>query len=718
MAKKMERRPKSSICSLAHGSLADGGSTVDSHLMALFRPHFKPPSAILPVGTYTLPFPQGSTHVRSCRQIHDLHAAPHSPSLLLVCTSDDALLTFDMNAGAFFSEIEMSAGHSWAASPRSASCVHVNRYPGTPLVFAGSLEGDVLVFDIRISSLNAKFSGRKDRPTLRIPAAHDGALCGIRTGVANHPHLFITGGREDRWLRLFDLRFPFHYSSGSSRCQSLVPYPLEATRLGPTANEHGFRNCFMAFDVSPDGSLLAASVTRCHSFQPPGIDRMMDGADGETVLLSLSDGAHALKTIASADACAAEFIQFSSNGKYVLQTGGVKAAHCRMCWRCACSCACVPETCRGCLNLSDGATTRRGQSCVSNFNGGGENTLAAGRVGGERNGGDMPSGNGPVRHQSPHAQRCLYHRAQLVNIVQSNRTISLKSPADGAIAFADSFCLSHSPRESHPQPAAGAEFCLSASTDVCMGSCGQPLALVAAGNSDLLRLLNFTLHGPLSGYAKRSRQRFWDYLTRVQKHSVGVSASVTQASSGSACQLTGCVLQSPGMTSGERRTRDSAKLPECGNNKPPIPETGGSANVSSSMLGEVAATQVVGAGADELHAASKSLLFPLLHPQLSQFVAACGPLHPGFARAEAATFPFTCRLWGGLVVGFGGSTADYSGCRRLYEGLKLWDSTTGVVLSWTEGYLVRAAISTLRAIFPYFLSFECDTLSTKINSKK
>lgn len=666
---------------------------MDHHLMVLCRPHYKPPSALLPVGIYGLPLSQGSTKFKSCRHVRDISFTPHDPSLLLACTSDDALLAFDMNAGAFFSETQLLAERTGAAkSKHNAACVHVNRCPAAPLVFAGSPEGDVLIFDIRISGINAKFSGRKVCPAIRLPAAHDGALCGIRTGLALHSHLFLTGGREDRWIRIFDLRFPLHYSSGGSSCQKHVSYPLEAIRLGPSENENRFRNCLMALDVSPDGSLLAASVARCHSGKLPSVDAIPKG-DGETVLLSLRDGAHTLKTIASADACAAEFIQFSLNGKYILQTGGVSATHCRLCWRCSCDCSCESQTWQGSIDLSGKATTRSGQYCVSNSEGSGENSVAEQTIGDELRD-QMPHGDGLPNHHSLSVRRCSYHRAQLVNLVQSNRTVNLKSPADSAIAFTDSFCLSHSPRRPESSHGGATQLGPFTSGDAALVSCGQPLALCVAGNCDISSQLNFTLHGPQSDHVQRSRQRFWDYLSGLQNQSVTTSAKGTGV-----YLLRDSTVQLPGTRSGGRQESEAGITPEYNSRKLPLINCVRDTDQPTANIVEKHVGEGVVAIANKAHSASTCLLFPLLHPQLSQFITACGPLHPAFVRAEAATFPFTCRLWGGLVVGFGGSTADhYNRCRRLYEGLKLWDSTTGVVLSWTEGYL--ASEDSLRCLAP------------------
>ncbi|KAL8450787.1 hypothetical protein Emag_003075 [Eimeria magna] len=489
----MKRSRRSSVCPLAYGLLADGGATVDSYLIDLCRPHQKPPSALLPVALHPLPSPSSRTELWSSRKFQGIHFAPHEPSLLFACCSDGALLGFDMAAGAFFSEIQLSSRsrlHSKQQTPfHNVSCVHMSRCAGAPLIFTGTSGGDILIFDARVSGLTAA------PPALRLSAAHNGGLCGIRDGVDLRPHLFLTGGREDRWLRLFDLRFPFHYSSGESKDANHVPYPLEATHLGPHADEGKVRSSLMAFDVSSDGTLLAASVTHCCAPSPGAVE----GEDGETVLLSLRDGARTIKTIASADACAAEFIQFSPNGKYLLRTGGAQAAG-------------VPADSEGTVSAEPADWSAQSLNRQS------------------------------VKEKSAEAESLL------------NRCTS----------------------ELRQKDLAG---------DCKASTCGTQ-----------------------------------------------ISSAVTDA------------------------------LPQ-------------SHNVGN-----------------------RCLLFPLLHPQLSQFVAACGPLHPAFVRAEASTAPFTCTLWGGLVVGFGGSTADLRAGRRLYEGLKLWDSTTGVVLSWTEGHLASEA--DLRCIAP------------------
>lgn len=673
----MERLLNNSIYPLAYGSFAEGGATVDSHLMALCRPHHKPPPAMLPVGTYVMPLPQGSSPL--CREVHDIHFAPHDPSLLLACTSDDVLLAFDMNAGAFFSEIQLSAGSANSSgSPkgmRSTSCVHVNRNPMAPLVFAGTMNGEVLIFDTRTSSLSGKLS-RGFCPALRLTAAHSGAVCGIRTDLALQQHVFLTGGRDDRWLRLFDIRFPFHYTSGGSGCQSHVPFPLEATCLGPPASEDGPRTSIMAFDISPDGSLLAASVSRCRRADPSA-DASLVGEDGETIVLSLRDNLRTLKTIASADACAAEFIQFSPNGKYILQTGGVRAAHCKRCWRCTCACFCASGEGHYCNCASNGSKKSSVVECTQKL------PWDA-----------VPDEDGLSKgHPSSFVRPCAYHRAQLVNLIQSNRTVNLKSPADGSVAFVDSFCLSHSPRLSQS---------LSATAPVTAphaapGGCGGLLSSQTAATGGLLSRLNFTLHGPRSSHVQRSRRRFWDYLSELQNPSMTRRPEARQVISGEVAQRTHSALLLPVTQSGEARNEDFGMSSQCDSGKPPSKQSERSGDGLATNAGKVVPREEVGADANSTVENTGCLLFPLLHPQLSQFIAACGPLHPAFVRAEAATSPFTCRLWGGLVVGFGGSTTDNAG-RRLYQGLKLWDSTTGVVLSWTEGYL--ALEDNLRCLAP------------------
>ncbi|CDJ30662.1 uncharacterized protein EMH_0060260 [Eimeria mitis] len=500
----MDRQQRSSICSLAYGSLPEAGATVDTHLLTQCRPHYKPPSAISPVAKYMLPLPQKGTRLGSSRGVYDVLFSPSSPSLLLACTSEGTILTFDMNHGAFLSEMQVVGEHGAVPSRSSyAACVHVNRDPNTPLIFSGSPNGDVMVFDLRISGLSAKLFGQKFCPTLRLPSAHDGALCGIGTGVALHPQLFLTGGREDRWIRVFDLRFPFHYSSGGSSCGHPTPYALEARRLGPSEQDIGSQS-LMAFDVSPDGTLLAASIARYRAAGRVGTNEVLEGADGETILISLPDGMRAIKTIASADGCAADFVQFSPNAKYILQTGG------------------------------------------------------------------------------------------------EQRIVS------------------------------------------CAGSANAVVFVAPTYASDTLR----------TNSATRQQE-----VCPIERNEVSGSSA-------------------------ESSSRDKSRTAAGRGVEAPVTTT----------------SETGGVTANEGRAPTKPLLFPLLHPQLSHFTACCGPLHPAFVRAEAATWPFKCRLWGGLVVGYGGSTADRRGCHRLYEGLKLWDSTTGVVLSWAEGEL--ASEDNLRCIAP------------------
>lgn len=640
--------------------------------MTQCRPHYKPPSAILPVGTYLLPLPKTSSHVQGCRHARNILFTPHNPSLLLTHTSDDALVAFDMRAGAFFSELQLFAGHNVPTdSLRRTTCVHANQYPGSPLVFAGCRNGDVLMFDTRISGFSSKFAAQHRRPTLRLPAAHDGSLCGIRSGLIHHPHNFLTGGSEDRWLRLFDLRFPFHYSSAGPGCECPVPYPLESTRVGQSLSEVGRRSRFMAFDVSPDGSLVAASVSSYREtdakVQPSSPDVMMEGADGETVLLSLADGMRALKTIASADACAADFIQFSANGKYMLQTGGVRPVYCRVCWRCACGCPCGAGELPGYFDMSDKACRREKRRCPFD-------SVAAVPGRDQFRWGEPPGGSDSGLH-SPKVERCFYHRAQLVNLIQSNRIVSLKSPADSAIAFTDSFCLSHAQKDMQHH----AGVAIQRTPSGVPGRIWRQQLASAAHN--VLQLLDFTLHGPSSSHCQKSRQGFWNYLSWLQRSRTEDAGAPSQG------MLPGCSLQPTSIKPREINNQHVAGLP-LSSWKPSPKENRAKAH-------EPATNSEVKEVDNDAHS-TNSLLFPLLHPQLSQFVAACGPLHPAFVRAEAAAVPFTCRLWGGLVVGFGGSTPDHSACRRLYDGLKLWDSTTGVVLSWSEGFLVRANRNALR----------------------
>ncbi|KAL8454574.1 hypothetical protein Emed_000295 [Eimeria media] len=581
----MKRSRRSSICPLAHGLLAEGGATVDSYLIDSCRPHQKPPSALLPVAVHALPSPSSNTDHWCTRKFLGIHFAPHEPSLLFACCSDGALLGFDMVAGAFFSEIQLSPRSRLHNAQRTSfhdvSCVHMSRCAGAPLIFTGTSDGDILIFDSRISGLTAA------PPALRLSAAHKGGLCGIRDGVDLHPHLFLTGGREDRWLRLFDLRFPFHYSSGDSKDAKHVPYPLEATHLGPHVDEGKVRASLLAFDVSSDGTLLAASVAHCCAPSPG----LVKGEDGETVLLSLRDGPRTIKTIASADACATEFIQFSPNGKYLLRTGGVRTRRCEICWRCACVCSCGSHALQG---RADG---RREGACAS--------ALSSGTINSEQ----------------------------------------------------------------------------------------QSLIVGAGYEGNLLSSLRFTLHGPRSAHVRRCRRRFWNYLSGIQGQAAGVPA-----------ESEGTVRTQPADWSAQRSNHQSTEeesaekelsLDRC-TSELRQKDLAGDRNTLTCQ--EQIPSATAGAPPQSQNVGDRCLLFPLLHPQLSQFVAACGPLHPAFVRAEASTAPFTCTLWGGLVVGFGGSTADLRAGRRLYEGLKLWDSTTGVVLSWTEGHLASEA--DLRCIAP------------------
>ncbi|KAL8431402.1 hypothetical protein Efla_001757 [Eimeria flavescens] len=684
----MESFQRSSMCSLAYGLLAEGGCTVDAQLLGSCRPHHKPPCSLVPVASHPLPLPKGSTHFCPRRHVKDIHFTPHDGSLLLTCCTDDALLLFDMHCEAFFSELPLSAGtvgSIWRGEPSSLSCVHVSRYPGTPLLFTGSSNGDVLVFDMRISGLRAEISGSKASPALRLAAAHNGGLCGIRTGLDLHPHLFLTGGREDGWLRLFDIRFPFHYSSGDCKWNHHVPYPVEATHLGPNVDGNRLRSFFMAFDVSSDGTLLAAAVTQ-YCYSSPG---KMQGEDGETILISLRDGARTLKTIASADACATEFIQFSPNGKYLLQTGGVRTQRCELCWRCRCVCSCASEVRRDSVSGScKVAINREGTWVLDDGDGRG---LCTGSsrclpVQGEYAREDgLASNNG-----STWVRRCAYHRAQLLNLVQSNRTVSLKSPADGAVAFADSFCLRCHPMGYYQNYATAAEVPLQ-TADAPHGGPGQP-QIPRSGSACGLPPLIFTLHGPRSRHVQRCRRRFWDKMSRIQTEAVALHrrnvASTLTPTAWSAQPSNDHAREelAEGQDVNSSLEACSKRLAQQESAKAGIDCEPGEGTSSEKVI------------TDEGSAESRCLLFPLLHPQLSQFVAACGPLHPAFVRAEASTAPFTCRLWGGLVVGFGGSTTDRKGRRRLYEGLKLWDSTTGVVLSWTESSL--ASEDNLKCIAP------------------
>ena len=681
----MDRQHTTSICPLAYGSLAEAGAAVDTHLLTLCRPHYKPPTAILPVAQYLLPLPQDGTRWGSLREVCDILFTPSSPSFLLACTSEGTVLSFDMNHGAFVSEMRVT-GEPGAVPKSYAACVHLNRDPNTPLLFSGSPNGDVMVFDSRTSGLSSKLFGQKLCPTLRLPSAHDGALCGIGTGVALHPQLFLTGGRDDRWIRVFDLRFPFHYSSGGSGCGSITPYPLEARRLGPSGPDGGCQSAFTAFDVSPDGSLLAASIARYRAVEHAGTTGALESADGETILISLPDGMRATKTIASADGCVADFVQFSPNAKYILQTGGAGAAHCKLCWQCACRCFCgssVPRrqfsapgnSCSGFQLRTPALKGFRRNFLTEPRSGSTEDALLRDRV--------MPG-------QTPSGRRCAYHRAQLVNLVQSNRAVNLKSPADGAAAFADSFCLSHSPQRQQPD------------ADTQLDPPGEeeapvecfPPSVTPAGEQtrSFLRLLHFTLYGPQSGYGQSCRQRFWDHLYRVQS-SKAVAAGTEGVVANAVSQRMHSARQQQGRSCRERN-QACVSSPEYGvcTNSPTVSMRG--AEAPSTTVSEAR-----GAAVNDARAPTKPLLFPLLHPQLSQFASSCGPLHPAFVRAEAASWPFKCRLWGGLVVGYGGSTADRCGCHRLYDGLKLWDSTTGVVLSWAEGELVSAKTGHCTSVF-------------------
>ncbi|PHJ25694.1 hypothetical protein CSUI_000461 [Cystoisospora suis] len=315
------------------------------------------------------------------------------------------------------------------------------------------------------------------------------------------------------------------------------------------------------------------------------------------------------------------------------------------------------------------------------------------------------------------------HRAQLVNIIQSNRIVILKTPGDGAIAYSDSFLVEHSFKNEDPRSSSKSyveeprfrsplreEYALESSVvQVCRFS--SP----CLSSFSLSRLpLRLRMFSPYSSLLEARRRAFWVEPSSVflpsrtpskKRDQCPSSSSCTGISS--SCDDTDVNLDATDKTSAcehssIKNVSESwhPSLPEgtCANFHCPA-----SSGVVSGDKNEV--SEKIGYNANSWHLErdreapdeqkftsdniKPSTPFPRCHPQISQFLCACGPLHPQWGRLDCMDSPFLCSLWGGLVVGLGGS--------RFYPGLKLWHATTGTVLSWTEGPLAtEPAIRCLR----------------------
>lgn len=316
-----------------------------------------------------------------------------------------------------------------------------------------------------------------------------------------------------------------------------------------------------------------------------------------------------------------------------------------------------------------------------------------------------------------------FHRAQLVNLLQSNRIAVLKTPGDGAIAFSDAFLVEHSLKRKDPRsapswcPAEERSFRSplrpeavfdSSSVQVCRFS--SPCLSSFSLSSLPLRLRMFSPH---SSVLEERRQAFWWEPSSVffpsarrtlpQKEGRRASSSQSEAPGSSGLRdddkednfsNTQVRLRTGVDTvkACEGQQREDSHSPEALFSKTPRPAFSG-------VSGECQNDEVLGTTKDADRRSDfqgdrrdqdddtltanndkPTTPFPKCHPQISQFLCACGPLHPQWCRLDCMDTPFLCSLWGGLVVGLGGS--------RFYPGLKLWHATTGTVLSWTEGPLV------------------------------
>ncbi|KEP61013.1 UNVERIFIED_CONTAM: hypothetical protein HHA_299820 [Hammondia hammondi] len=474
--------------------------------------------------------------------------------------------------------------------------------------------------------------------------------------------------------------------------------------------------------------------------------------EGETTILSVAEGLKVVKTLAVADASFFTSVEFSRNGKHLLLGGGAsESSFCVDCRVCSCCCLCFgsqrhrdegPQ-----WNDEDGLRSDlrsqevRNPSRVSPSGDEAADACRASR-------GFRPAPCSGVstpdedhenwKHQNIFVRRSLAeaergppqtpeawpaHRAQLVNILQSNRLAVLKSPADGALAFAEAALLQLSLSVETQQPPAfhsPVTWPPKSLDSVQISQVSPPPLLASSLASASLRLRLFS---PDSDTLDRRRRAFWRASAAPFPHVPGdedefspspYSPSATRASQenkvnrGSGDHQDNAGGGDHGAKGDEKDTRanddvdksrlgpsvaSSASVPVNESSKPLVSRerTEERMEQRTEEITEARTEERREArrkerravtsreGAPESAGRQATTPFPKCHPQISQFLSACGPLHPQWGRPSCMHDRFVVGLWGGLVAGIGGSP--------LYPGLKLWQATTGVVLSWTEGVL-------------------------------
>ncbi|PFH37614.1 hypothetical protein BESB_040720 [Besnoitia besnoiti] len=421
--------------------------------------------------------------------------------------------------------------------------------------------------------------------------------------------------------------------------------------------------------------------------------------EGETAILSVAEGLKVVKTLAVADAAAFTSVEFSRNGKHLLMSGGATdSSFCVDCRACSCCCLCyfalrdTPAVER--LKREQGVSRRatapsaRDEAGASDSSSESDGCCESACTDREREAegaseawkqkrADTPNIRSKVKYglkcgvQGPDPENRPAHRAQVVNLLQSNRLSVLKSPADGALAFADAALLQHSlhskeGNQQEPCPPSESAFHSplswpAADFDRVQALQFLPPFLESRLSSDSLRLRLFSPHSrlldcrrrafwkdPASAFPQPSRDDRQRPSAPPPARSVDTAFAMAEAA--------GCPAAAVSPPQGLPRENKSEPCRDSGASREGQP---------GASSGRPAITP-----------------FPKCHPQVSQFLSACGPLHPHWGRPSCMQERFVASLWGGLVAGVGGS--------RHYPGLKLWQATTGVVLSWTEGELASA----------------------------
>ncbi|CBZ55621.1 conserved hypothetical protein [Neospora caninum Liverpool] len=443
----------------------------------------------------------------------------------------------------------------------------------------------------------------------------------------------------------------------------------------------------LASDFGPRGVSARDSVARAP------VKRDVWRVEGETTILSVAEGLKVVKTLAVADASFFTSVEFSRNGKHLLMGGGTSdSSFCVDCRACSCCCLCFvsrrnrEESQRW---KDDQERRRRATLSPRGEEEATEDGEAAGCCSRDHSSRCMPqededgqAGKGERFRQrpsesgrEPQAEEAgPAHRAQLVNLLQSNRLAVLKSPADGALAFADASLLQlalSSENATDQSVASSAAFHSPLAwppgdlTRVQISQVPPPPFLSSSLQSTSLRLRLFS---PDSAVLDCRRRAFWK----------GPAAAFPLLSGEEDENLENVVSASSRPAASRAASPKEAKSGNASAASPPVSAAAGPSSLRAPQ-------EVRDRFKDSREATTDpsgrltSTPFPQCHPQISQFLSACGPLHPHWGRPSCMHDRFVVALWGGLVAGVGGSPH--------YPGLKLWQATTGVVLSWTEGIL-------------------------------